>query len=34
MKFSDWFGNINKVQERLDKVLQIYLEDPEGNWIK
>jgi len=34
IKFSDWFGNINKIQERFDGVLQVYLEDPEGNWIE
>lgn len=34
IEFSDWFGNINKVQERFDGVLQVYIEDPEGNWIE
>jgi hypothetical protein len=27
-------GNINKVKERFDNVLQIYLKDPEENWIE
>ena len=34
IEFSDWSGNINKVQERFDGVLQVYIEDPEGNWIE
>ncbi len=32
--YYDWYGNLNQVQERFDGVLQIYLEDPEGNWIE
>lgn len=34
IEFSNWFGNINKVQKRFDGVLQVYIEDPEGNWIE
>jgi hypothetical protein len=34
IEFSDWFGNINNVQKRFDGVLQVYIEDPEGNWIE
>lgn len=34
IEFSDWLGKRNKVQERFDGILQIYLEDPEGNWIE
>ncbi len=30
----DWAGETNKVTVRSDGVRQIYLQDPEGNWIE
>ncbi|GGD40592.1 VOC family protein [Muriicola marianensis] len=32
--FWDWEGNSGKVTLRADGVRQIYLQDPEGNWIE
>jgi catechol 2,3-dioxygenase-like lactoylglutathione lyase family enzyme len=34
IEYYDWLGNSNTIQERFDGVLQIYLTDPEGNWIE
>ena len=33
IKYGDWTGN-GKPQARPDKVLQIYLQDPDGYWIE
>jgi len=33
IKYGDWTGN-GKAQARPDKVLQIYLQDPDGYWIE
>ncbi len=33
IKYGDWQGN-GKVQDRPDKVKQIYLQDPDGYWIE
>lgn len=32
--FWDWAGAKNKVTQRADGVQQIYLQDPENNWIE
>lgn len=32
--FSDWTGNLNKVNLRSDGIKQIYLQDPDGYWIE
>jgi len=34
IEYSDWFGNENKIQKRFDGVLQVYITDPEGNWVE
>jgi len=33
IKYGDWTGN-GKPQARPDKVLQVYLQDPDGYWIE
>ena len=32
--FYNWFGVINEIQKRFDGVLQVYIKDPEENWIE
>jgi lactoylglutathione lyase len=32
--YSDWPGNISKIQVRVDGVKQIYFQDPDGHWIE
>ncbi len=32
--FSDWEGNVNGVTLRPDGVRQIYVQDPENNWVE
>jgi len=34
IEFSDWPGTPNAVTDRADGVRQIYLKDPENNWIE
>ena len=32
--FSDWAGSMNSVTLRADGVRQIYVQDPENNWVE
>ncbi|MEQ1797923.1 MAG: VOC family protein [Lacibacter sp.] len=32
--YSDWPGNVNKINIRADGVKQIFFQDPDGNWIE
>ena len=32
--YSDWPGNLGKVNTRADGILQIYFQDPDGHWIE
>jgi len=32
--YSNWDGASNKISHRADGVRQIYLQDPDGNWIE
>lgn len=32
--YSDWPGNLNKVNIRADGIKQIYFQDPDGYWIE
>jgi len=32
--YSDWAGNLNKVNIRADGINQIYFQDPDGYWIE
>ena len=32
--YSDWPGNLNKVNIRADGIKQIYIQDPNGYWIE
>jgi len=34
IEFSDWPGEPNAVTLRADGVRQIYIKDPENNWIE
>ena len=34
ISYSDFSGNISEIQMRPDGVRQIYLQDPDGNWIE
>ncbi|QCW99727.1 VOC family protein [Aggregatimonas sangjinii] len=34
IEFSDWPGTPNAITDRADGVRQIYLKDPENNWIE
>jgi len=32
--YFNWFGVVNEIQKRFDGVLQVYVKDPEENWIE
>ena len=32
--YSDWPGNLNKINIRADGIKQIYFQDPNGYWIE
>jgi lactoylglutathione lyase len=32
--YSDWVGNLNKVNVRADGIQQVYFQDPNGYWIE
>ncbi len=32
--YSDWPGNLNNISIRADGIKQIYIQDPDGNWIE
>ncbi len=32
--YSDWPGNLNKINIRADGVQQVYFQDPDGYWIE
>lgn len=34
VSYSDWPGNIGKVNVRADGIKQIYIQDPDGYWIE
>jgi len=34
IQYSDWPGNVNKVNVRADGIKQIYFQDPNGYWIE
>lgn len=34
IEYSDWPGNLNKINIRADGVKQIYFQDPNGYWIE
>lgn len=34
ISYSDWPGNLNKVNVRADGIKQIYFQDPDGYWIE
>jgi lactoylglutathione lyase len=32
--YSDWPGEVNKITLRPDNIRQIYIQDPDGNWLE
>jgi len=34
VNFSNWKGELNKIQERVDGKRQIWIQDPQGYWIE
>lgn len=34
ISYSDWPGNVGKVNVRADGIKQIYIQDPDGYWIE
>ena len=32
--YSDWPGNLNKINIRADGIKQIFFQDPDGYWIE
>jgi lactoylglutathione lyase len=34
IEYSDWPGNVNKVNIRADGISQIFFQDPDGYWIE
>ena len=34
IKYSDWPGNLNKINIRADGIKQIFFQDPNGYWIE
>lgn len=34
IEYSDWPGNLNKINIRADGIKQVYFQDPDGYWIE
>jgi lactoylglutathione lyase len=34
IEYSDWPGNLNKINVRADGIKQVYFQDPNGYWIE
>jgi hypothetical protein len=34
INFTNWKGELNKIQERVDGQRQIWIQDPQGYWIE